>query len=1334
MRSEFVSLSGVRGSGAGSRSGSPRLGFQRARLALFGMLACVFAWATPAVAADMVKGDVRVSTENGYARLVFRLDEPIDAHVHLSGTVLVIDFKRPVDISVDRINAGAPDFVSAARRDPDGKAIRMALVRGYRVNPTPAGEKLFVDILPLDWQGLLPSLPQEVIDDLSRRTREAERQLRQQRLFAKNRSQSEIQVKVGTLPTFTRYIFDLPNFANVVPERSDGKLTLNFDQPIKYDLADVRAAMPPTLRSVDSDVEHDSVAVTFNFNGTPDVRLFREDRSVVIDVDNGGKSENQQMTENGLVETDRGGAVKAPMVTAPDTVAPPAAADAPKSERATNDDLPGVPILPGRAAESAPSQKPNSAAESVPVDKLQELIAATQKQVAAAPATVAPAAVAPPPAEKPVEAAAPPRVAEAPKTEPAPAPPRAVEPAKAEPMPASPPAAMQQADAEHNAKPRAVAPPAEMPKAEAPPAPQMREEKRMPVAATETADRVTVRFPFASAVPAAAFTRADTLWVVFGGDVKVNADDLKKSVGKSVRSVGVDSSTPGQTIIRMKLDRPRLASMTLGGSEWSLAIGDTVSDSVVPLVMSRGSDGQGRPTIVIPFSGARQVLRLVDPEVGDKLLVVTAMGPARGFLKPQSFVELRALVSFHGVVIQPIADDVIADLTADMVTISRPGGLTLSSASAAGRDSQLGRQSTFDAQTWGFDRQADFQLRQTELMSAAAGAPDSKRRMARLDLARFYLARDLVPEAKAVVDVVLQDQKSGNDDVSGVVMKAVANVMMERPAEALKDLANPIVGDQQDAPVWRAVAQSREGHWPEARAGFKASEAVIGSMPVELQRIVMLAELRAYIETGDFGAAGKVVNDFDSIGVPDDVKPSLAVLVGRLNEALGKREEAVGSFREASDSSDRRAAVQGRLREIMLRFRMDELSRKDAISELEKLTTTWRGDETEAEGLQHLAHFYTEDGRYRDAFHVMRVALLAHANSDLTRRIQDEAAQTFDSLFLGDRGNSLEPIEALGLFYDYRDLTPIGRRGDEMIRRLADRLVAVDLLGQAAELLDYQVQHRLQGAARAQVATRLAVVYLMDRKPDRAIAALRTTRIAGLSSELRTQRLLLEARAVSAIGQHNLALEITADMTGKEVMRLRADVNWAAKRWRQAAEQIEQMYGERWKDFAPLNQKERSDILRAAFGYALAGDQLAMGALREKYAAKMAETDLRQMFDLATTSTDINTPEFRNVGSVVGAQDRLGLFLDDIKARFPESSLTSAKKQEGMPPMPDMAKPASPKPAGPTARLRADPSPTGSIGERRGSILPPLPPRGVKLNPVPPPPAGVPRLPRTAQQ
>jgi hypothetical protein len=224
----------------------------------------------------------------------------------------------------------------------------------------------------------------------------------------------------------------------------------------------------------------------------------------------------------------------------------------------------------------------------------------------------------------------------------------------------------------------------------------------------------------------------------------------------------------------------------------------------------------------------------------------------------------------------------------------------------------------------------------------------------------------------------------------------------------------------------------------------------------------------------------------------------------------------------------------------------------------------------------------------------MRTVLAAHPNSELTQRIHDEAAESFEGLFLAGRGDALPAIDALSLFYDYRELTPIGRRGDEMIRRLADRLVGVDLLNQAAELLQHQVDHRLQGAARSQVAARLAVIYLMNRKADRTLATLRTTRSPDLSNELRNQRLLLEARALSELGRHDLAFEVVSNIQAREAVRLRADILWAAKRWREAAEQIELLYGERWREFEPLGDAERPDILRAAIGFALAEDALGL--------------------------------------------------------------------------------------------------------------------------------------------
>src|SRR5581483_9198367 len=274
------------------------------------------------------------------------------------------------------------------------------------------------------------------------------------------------------------------------------------------------------------------------------------------------------------------------------------------------------------------------------------------------------------------------------------------------------------------------------------------------------------------------------------------------------------------------------------------------------------------------------------------------------------------------------------------------------------------------------------------------------------------------------------------------------------------------------------------------------------------------------------------------------MQPEIAVLRGRLAEALGHDRDALDDYKLAALSDDRRSAAQAKLLEVTLKQKRDEIKQADVLRELELLSVMWRGDGTEVKTLRMLSQIYNETGRYSEALQAARTATVLEPNSESSRAAQDAASALFSQIFLGPKGDDLPPIDALGMFYEFRALTPIGRRGDEMIRRLADRLVAIDLLDQAAELLQHQVDHRLQGAARASIATKLAVIYLSNRKPDRALAVLRATRAAELSNELRNHRLLLEARALSDLGRHELALEVVGNIDEREAIRLRSDVLW----------------------------------------------------------------------------------------------------------------------------------------------------------------------------------------------
>ncbi|MDE2471704.1 MAG: tetratricopeptide repeat protein, partial [Bradyrhizobium sp.] len=808
------------------------------------------------------------------------------------------------------------------------------------------------------------------------------------------------------------------------------------------------------------------------------------------------------------------------------------------------------------------------------------------------------------------------------------------------------------------------------------------------VSAIRDSEGLHVRFSFATMTPAALFRRADTVWLVFDTTKPLDIAPIRANGGAIIAEVKPFPLDKGQAI-RIRLNRPQMPSLTSenidGNADWVLTFAETMATPTQPLTASRNITDPALANVTVALANPGRLHRFIDPEAGDTLLVVTAPPPVRGFIKRQDFVEMSLLESIHGVAVRLNTDDISAELAPDKITLSRPGGMTLSSVNAAAERAPKIARAIFDVDEWKKNRNGLFDRRLDALIEADAALEADQRKPARLNLARFYLARGFYPEAKAVLDMVLADAKQGADDPVALILHAVANILMGRPSLGLKDLANPAVGNNYDSQLWKALAFARQGKWAEAREKFKNVEFAITSLPIDLQRIIITDAMRASLEVRDYSDADKRSSDLSVIGIPPELKPAISVMRGRLAEALGRDHDALGEYKFAVASSDRRAAAEAKLCEIALLQRRNEISQEDALRELETLQVLWRGDGLEIRALEMMARIYSETGRYGESLTAARTATKLDPNSELSRQGQDASAALFTQIFLGSKGDGLPPIDALGLFYEFRELTPIGRRGDEMIRRLADRLVAVDLLDQAAQLLQYQVDHRLEGAARAQVAAKLAMVYLTNRKPDRAIAALRTTRIADLSGELRQQRLLLEARAQSDVGRHDLALDIISNLTGREAIRLRSDIYWAARRWREASEQIELYYGDRWRDFKPLNPAEKGDIIRAVVGYALAEDTIGLARFREKYAPLMSGDADRAAFETASKPRATASAEFAEIARMAASVDTLDGFLRDMKARFPDASAKATLP-------PDVQK--------------ADPYPTGSlpsiVGTRKG--------------------------------
>lgn len=773
-----------------------------------------------------------------------------------------------------------------------------------------------------------------------------------------------------------------------------------------------------------------------------------------------------------------------------------------------------------------------------------------------------------------------------------------------------------------------------------------------------------VAFPFRDKVATAAFKRQDTLFVLFDTALPIELNAVKQVLGPAVRDIAVDKLSDGR-LLRITLAEPQLTTLGVDGSSWVLSIGELVLEPARPLRVERYFRAGGRGVVRVDLAEPGRVHQFTDPTVGDTLLVVTAGAPARGILKARAFSELDTLPSAHGVAVVARVDDLKATLDPTGVTLTREDGLSLSNGS--GQSGSLTPRTAPRAMRVQIDGMGlysrdpdEFGQRQRALQETVAMATDRRRFLARMQLAQFYLANRFAPEALAMLRRAADEEPTLGRDPGFIVLTAAAQVLNGRAEQARQALARGEVSESADAALWRTIAAAELGQWEEARAATERALGAVGNYPPDIRGLFQLAASEAALEFGDATRAQSYVAQIEPTLVSPDIRARSEVVQGRLADAAGRPDDALQRYDRADAVGSRAASAEAEFRRLEQLVRDGKMDRPAAIERLKALAFAWRGDEVELRTLRFLANLQAQTGQWRDAFTSMRSAVLVGPKAAITGRLQEDMGKEFASLYLDGKGAALAPLDALMLYYDFRDLTPPGRLGEEIVRNLADRLVGADLLDQAAELLSYQVDSRAQGLARAKIAADLALVYLIDHKPDRALAVLNKTRQTGLAASVERQRRMVEARALGEAGRTELALELAAPLMGGDAERLRADINWKARRWREAGDQIETMLGGRWSDTPPLDDQERQDAVRGAVAYALANDQTALDRLRAKFMPKMAQSPTGRLFDVVTQPIQTLDDDFRDAARKVAAIDSLQGFVAEYRTHYLQPNRSDA--------------------------------------------------------------------------
>ncbi|MGE5514240.1 MAG: tetratricopeptide repeat protein [Bacteroidota bacterium] len=845
----------------------------------------------------------------------------------------------------------------------------------------------------------------------------------------------------------------------------------------------------------------------------------------------------------------------------------------------------------------------------------------------------------------------------------------AKEVAKAAGRPEPPlPAPAQTAPATPSPTPGLAGPPISAPTIAAPSAPPVAAPAPVTAEAPKPSAAVSLGVGFDQPSGAAAFRRAGWLWLVFDRKAEIDTKLLKRTGGDVVLHVEQVQGVKNGTAIRLITKPGYNPTVRKEGQLWVFDLIEQPVQPHAPLSINRQFDFEDRGRLIIPASDVPSLpVTLRDPEVGDSIQVMPLTAIGAGVAVETVVPGAQLLPTAQGVALVPLADGSHLESNRQGIEVSMPGGLHLSHSlpkveggapvEVESAESSVG--GPLDISRWtrgGLDK---FVPEHQKLMGRMAYVKPEDKNIQRLEVARHYLANGMAAEALGVLRLIAAADPAMLENPAFRGPRGVANFLMMRDGDAIDDLSHPSLAKDPQAQIWLAAAKARgAGDMARSALLLRLSPDEIKPLSPHLRMALGRVAVQSVTTAGDAKAATRIIEAMNGPGLSKRDADGISFLQGLAAESGKQWDQAVAKYREAEEGESRPDRAYAARNRIELQLKRNAITAKDAIHQLEKLRFAWRGEDFEYNLLKRLGELMLADGQYAEGLRMLRAIVSNYGDHPDIGTVQAMMANTFEKLYLGGGADGMPAVSAIGLYDEFQELTPSGTKGDEMIRKLADRLAAVDLLDRAGDLLRHQVQFRLQGVDKARVGARLAFLELSDRKAAMALDSLDMSEVPDQPNELFDQRRYLRVRALAELGRTAEALALIINDQSETAKQLRAEIYWDLKKWPEAATALEATI-DKPEGASPIAPATARRLVDLATALTLARDDRGLARLRRTYGPRMAKTDFKDAFDLLTSEPERGIADYRLIGNKIKQVEAFQGFMSTWRQRMQSQGLSS---------------------------------------------------------------------------
>ena len=754
----------------------------------------------------------------------------------------------------------------------------------------------------------------------------------------------------------------------------------------------------------------------------------------------------------------------------------------------------------------------------------------------------------------------------------------------------------------------------------------------------------SLSFAWNTPVNLAAFERNGKLWLIFDHLQQIDVEGLKKTAGELAQNI-LQFPHPLASLIQITPANGVKFSVRKEGLLWVL---DLYTDELPPhpfknLTIFTQYDSLKQPYLYIPTEFAGNVISIIDPEIGDIISTAPSSQPHLGISSFYHYPEFDILPTLQGLAFVINAPDIMLSRGNSGLTLRAQGR----SLSITGNLDSLKRNQQMkdeQASSPAFNLQIPQKLMDMKFIDAVdqfkkdiLAAPPSQKNQLRVELAKYYIYNGLGTNALYILNQIKRAKLPEADTDSFHALSGIANFLARRYPEAVKDFEYGNLPKLNEGIFWRTLAQSAYKYKESNNAVIFAHISLIRDYPQPIKDQIALAATENALRTGDDLSVQNFIDILRS--VPDrlrNLNPQINYLAAKKLELQGYPRNAIKEYRNILHSNSNKYSALSRYDNAVLSQNLNIMPLKEAIAELEKLRFAWSEKDFKLQLLHKLADLYLKDFDYYNALKTLNEAGSFAKEEEQKQAIANRMVTVFEDIFLSNQADSkLSPVKALALYKDFKWLADMSSKKNAITQRLADRLVAVDLLNRASELLREVLNDpKLSAENRARIGARLAIINLFNEQPNQALEILNKTYSENLLPETLNPRRVIRARAFAELGNTDKALALLEDNYSRTALLQKFQLYWNAGRWADAADAVKYLIEEP-KPGQELSIEQINFILDWATTLKKAGKETVLVRLRNKFLPYFADTKYHSIFNILTNQLEKDKVDIKEINSIV---------------------------------------------------------------------------------------------------